>query len=400
MSEIWEMKPGEISSVGRQEWYRIDLFPVADPGPAYRTGTFTKGISGDVTWRLPEATQTNTLCGTATLSAIVGDDLPENWWLNHLVRLVYSFRPANSALTLEYPLITGYPYLPSIRHTRLGEEVTFDISDPSCVFTDNALMQTLQNAAGVFTMPTDDERIIGTALPLWLHPSHDAAQPDGAAPTLTEAKTWNAGTSRLQVLNEFMQALGWENLLVDKRGKMHHRWKLDNSGVDLMNRGYVWDFAPNHGIYVDDLNISRTLDKIPTHLRAVQASTEGGGADVAVAYVSAGPYSAASRGRTIVHTIDGIDAPNLSNPPVASDPLVGQAIIKLKEAIRGASRIEIQHPYVDFHIGDTIRIREHPTAGTIIGTVTSMQMSIGTGMLVKTTIQETLTADIPVEAAL
>jgi hypothetical protein len=141
--------------------------------------------------------------------------------------------------------------------------------------------------------------------------------------TLTSPLVWEAGTSKLRIVNDLLDALNYNSLFVDGVGNFRAtayvppadrsiRYSMlnDDSGVSLVRELSDGDAS----IYLPEWKRDRDTYKVPNRVTAVAAG-DGDAAPLSGTVTNedpASPFSFPSRGRWITRVIDGVDVPDLS----------------------------------------------------------------------------------------
>lgn len=143
------------------------------------------------------------------------------------------------------------------------------------------------------------------------------------ARTLTSPLVWEAGTSKLRIVNDLLDALNYNALFVDGVGNFQAtkyvapadrsvRYSMlnDDSGARMVRE--LSD--GQESIYLPEWKRDRDTYKVPNRVIAVAAG--GGDAEPLSGTVtnedSTSPFSFPSRGRWVTRVLDGVDVPDLS----------------------------------------------------------------------------------------
>jgi hypothetical protein len=141
--------------------------------------------------------------------------------------------------------------------------------------------------------------------------------------TLTSPLVWEAGTSKLRIVNDLLDALNYNALFVDGVGNFQAtkyvapadrsvRYSMlnDDSGARMVRE--LSD--GQESIYLPEWKRDRDTYKVPNRVIAVAAG--GGDAEPLSGTVtnedSTSPFSFPSRGRWVTRVLDGVDVPDLS----------------------------------------------------------------------------------------
>lgn len=160
----------------------------------------------------------------------------------------------------------------------------------------------------------------------------------GSDVTLGSALTWEAGTSKLRVINDLLQAAGYWSLWCDGSGQ----FRVEKY-VDPASRPVAYSFQ--HGessVHMPDWSRVQDMASVPNRFVAVGQGDEDTAPLVGVALNENpdSPFSFQSRGRWITATEEGVEAES-------------QAIIdayaarKLRDAMSPVSKLTVTHKMLD-----------------------------------------------------
>ena len=181
-------------------------------------------------------------------------------------------------------------------------------------------------AAGTLIIPTVAALIASTG-------ETRVAVTDSAA-TLTAALTWEAGTSKLTIINDLLQAAGYWSLWCDGSGLF--RVEPYRNPAD---RAVAFEFV--HGetsLHMPDWGREQDNTSVPNRFIAVGQGDEDTPPLVGVAANENpdSPYSFQARGRWITATEEGVEA--------ESQTVIDQyAARKLREAMDPVARLTVTH---------------------------------------------------------
>ena len=162
--------------------------------------------------------------------------------------------------------------------------------------------------------------------------------------TLRQARAWEAGTARLTIINELLEAAGFTSLWVDNVGIFRAE-----PYVSPGDRPVVWDFSGSETSvtlpeYAEDFD----MHAIPNRFVCV-----GNGSQDEVALIGVAenrdpnsPYSYQNRGRWVTEVEDGVDA--------ATQQIIDElALRRLADSATPAVRMGLEHLPIAIPSGDT-----------------------------------------------
>lgn len=212
--------------------------------------------------------------------------------------------------------------------------------------------------------------------------------------TLASPMVWPAGTPKLQIVNELLEVLNYNSLWVDGVGnyratpyivpaKRSLSYELLNVARELVDG--------ETSIYEDEWSRDYDMFDVPNKIIAVQAATGDAPALVAEAtnMDPDSPFSFQSRGRWIVHTLDGVEAPEGDDASV-------KAFLKTKaqQSLIASSSVQasvaIKHLPVPVRVSEAMRFANAPAAIDKRHTITSIRLDASALGLMDTTLQEVI----------
>ncbi|WP_336642048.1 hypothetical protein [Microbacterium sp. USHLN272] len=155
-----------------------------------------------------------------------------------------------------------------------------------------------------------------------------------SASTLTASLTWEAGTSKLTIINDLLQAAGYWSLWCDGSGMFRVE-----PYADPASRPVSFDFE--HGersLHMPDWDREQDHSSVPNRVIAVGQGDDKTAPLVGIATNEDpnSPYSFQARGRWITLTIEGVEA--------ESQSIIDQfATRKLRDAMSPVSRLTVTH---------------------------------------------------------
>lgn len=241
-------------------------------------------------------------------------------WMSHRVRAVYSDG------VNEWPTGTFLLSSPTENHTSFG--VTYDVGllTKMNVISEDTVSDRFSATIGTLIIPlvvsliesTGETRIATTS----------------STSVLTAGLTWEAGTSKLTIINDLLQAAGYWSLWCDGSGLFRVEPYTDPASRPV-------SFAFEHGeasVHFPDWGREQDHTSVPNRFLAIGQGDEEDPPLVGVATNEdpASPYSYQSRGRWITATEEGVEG----DTQAVFDLYAAR---KLREAMAPVSRLTVEH---------------------------------------------------------
>lgn len=176
--------------------------------------------------------------------------------------------------------------------------------------------------------------IIATVLALITSTGETRIAATESASTLASSLTWEAGTSKLTVINDLLQAAGYWSLWCDGSGMFRVE-----PYTDPASRPVSFEFE--HGersLHMPDWGREQDNTSVPNRVVAVGQGDEKTAPLVGISTNEdpSSPYSFQARDRWITETVEGVEA--------ASQAVINQfAARKLRDAMAPVSRLTVTH---------------------------------------------------------
>lgn len=206
---------------------------------------------------------------------------------------------------------------------------------------------------------------------------------------------WEAGTSKLKIINDLLDVAGYNALWMDGYGVFK-----TTPRVLPADRGPTYDLlgVPRElrdgelGIYHPSWNRDRDSFAVPNKVIAVQAA---GGDDVA-ALVGQwtnedpdSPYSYPSRGRWVTHVLNSVETPE-GTPAEKIAFLQQRARATLVAMSAVQAQVKLDHLPIPIRVGEVIRF-SHTEAGVDARhVITSLSLDLNALGMMKSTLQEVI----------
>ena len=225
-----------------------------------------------------------------------------------------------------------------------------------------------------------DANVIAAVRDLILSSGEKAGSITASDATLSSAMTWEAGTSKLQIVNDLLDAANYFSLQVDGNG--HFRVEKHRLPSE---RPVAYEFFDNdESIYVSDFTYEKDVFSVPNKVVLV---TQGDGTEEPLTSIATNtnpnsPYSYQSRGRWIVDVQKGVEA-------TSQDVLDEKAQRRLSDLTSPTGTITIDHaPLPWLGVSDVVRFRRTEADINVRAVVTSMALELDPLALSRTQLQE------------
>lgn len=275
------------------------------------------GALDGVTGGSAEIVAQSPLGGSATLTLDHRRDID---WMTHRVRVNCTGGDT------PWPVGTYLLSSPAEKHTAFGVTYEVGLLTKMNVLHEDTVEQRYSLPAGT--------RIIPTVVALIHSAGETRIAVTDAAATLTSGLTWEAGTSKLQVINDLLQAAGYWSLWCDGSGQFRVE-----PYADPASRPVSFEFE--HGeksLHFPDWDKAQNHTSVPNRFIAVGQGDEKTPPLVGVATNEdpASPYSFQARGRWITATEEGVEGDSQRT-------FDQYAARKLRDAMNPVSRLTVTH---------------------------------------------------------
>lgn len=252
-------------------------------------------------------------------------------WMSHRVQAIYTDGDVS------WPFGTYLFASPNDHHTAVGVTYQVQLLSKMNIISEDSVEARYSLAAGTVVVPvvvtliqsTGESRIAATA----------------STSALTSPLTWEAGTSKLTIINDLLQAIGYWSLWCDGSGQFRVQPYLNPA-----SRPVAFDFE--HGersLHLPEWDREKDLTKVPNRFVAV-----GQGSDTVAPLVGVAtnedpnsPYSYQARGRWITATERGVEG---TTQAVFDE----YAARKLRDAMDPVSRLSVAHAPIKLEPNDLV----------------------------------------------
>lgn len=235
-------------------------------------------------------------------------------------------------------LATMHAAAESVKHTVAADTCALKLYSALLTLEEDCIDKTLTIAAGSIALDEAVNIIASAGLPVVAASSTRA---------LTEDASWDAGTSKLTVINDLLAIAGFWSAGVDGWGRV-----VLSEYVEPIKRSIVWDFSAGaNSITLPEATYDSDRYKTPN--KAIVVCSKSGSAPIigtATNTSAESPYSTVSRGRVITTTITVSDVADQA----AADSLAAQT---LESASSPSETAERSHTFAPVTIRDVVRVK-------------------------------------------
>lgn len=289
-------------------------------------------------------------------------------WLRHRVRVSYLHDGADPT-----PKITALPAAPVERHTDDGVTVDVELYDKTLVLIEDRFPGSYGLPAGTLIVDAVGEVIASTG--------ETSMVLTESAATLATPMVWGPDATKLQIVNDLLDAAGYFSVWCDGLG----RFRADPY-VEVGARGVAWTFRDDAtGLYLPEFDRDRDTFAVPNSYTCV-ARTDDESTPPAVAVAEdvdpASPFSFPSRGRWITRTDVDVEAAD-----EATLALIARR--RLAEAQQVAETFQVTHPVLPIGLNDVVEFT-NTRVGTVRAVVQKQTFRLSVGGLVTSTLRRVL----------
>ncbi|QKN87781.1 minor tail protein [Microbacterium phage Nebulous] len=221
--------------------------------------------------------------------------------------------------------------------------------------------------------------------------------PIDASNTLTTANgmAWEAGTSKLKVINDLLDVAGYNALWIDGQGNYQATPRVlpADRSINYEVLGIPRELKDGEqAIYRSDWTRDRDSFEVPNKVIAVQAA---GGDDVA-ALVGTwtntdknSPYSYQSRGRWIPHVLDSVECPEGTDAQVIAF-LQARARATLVQMSAVQAQVKISNLPIPVRVSDVVRFANTRAGVDARHVITRIELDVTPTGLMRTNLQEVI----------
>lgn len=282
----------------------------------------------------------------------------------------------------EAPLGTFLPSTPIVTYKDGSQTWGVELLDRTSMIAEDFFAHTYSIPAGVNVVDRVWEILRSTGAAVG-NPPPASSLPSGVATTLTKGRTWEAGTNKLTIVNDILEAAGYMALWADAEGA----FRLSKS-VAAKNRPVAYEFIDGENcIYRPEFTIEKDIYSIPNKVVMIGQGDSDTAAPVATALNldRRSPSSFQNRGRWITDITRGVDAESQTE-------LQAKANARLEQLTAAQGVVTIEHgPVPGLRVNQVVRFARRGGAGIDgLYTVTSIRWPMTPTALAVTKMTEVL----------
>ncbi len=268
-----------------------------------------------------------------------------------------------------------------------GRVWALELLDKCTVPDQDAVDQSYAVAAGTLILP-EVRSILASA-------GEYIAINESVTLTTSTGMVWEAGTTKLKIINDLLDVAGYNSLWMDGYGnfRVTPRVLPADRPINYEVLGFARELVDGEkSIYRPDWTRNRDSFEVPNRVIAVQAA---GGEDEAALVGSwsntdpTSPYSYPSRGRWITHTLDSVETPEGTEPEIIAF-LQARARATLVQMSAVQAQVKIEHLPIPMRVSDVLRFANTEAGVDARHVVTSMDLDLTPLGLMKSTLQEVI----------
>lgn len=206
---------------------------------------------------------------------------------------------------------------------------------------------------------------------------------------------WEAGTSKLNIINDLLDSAGYNSLWMDGWGNFQATPRVLPADRSIIYEllGFPRELADGEkSIYSPEWTRERDSFRVPNKVIAVQAA---GGEDEEALVGQwtnedpASPYSYISRGRWIPHVLDSVDCPEGTEAEILAF-LEARARATLIQMSAVQAEVKVEHLPIPVRVGDVLRFANTRAGIDTRHTITRLDLDTSPTGLMKSTLQEVI----------
>lgn len=253
--------------------------------------------------------------------------------------------------------------MPTEAYTESGKSWEIGLIDKLAVLQDDAVEQTFSLPAGT-VVTTAVRDLIQSA-------GETQISITSSTDTLANMRVWDAGESKLRIINDLLDSINYWALWTDGHGQ----YRVEPY-VRPENRAIAWRFHEGiDSIHTPDWVRNLDLGSVPNKVILVSQAPEDEPSLVATATNEnpASPTSYQARGRWVTHVEDGIETDSQSALQAMTDR-------KLADLSSPAAALEVTHAAVPLWYNELVSYRSQ--GHEALATVTKFAVTLAPGALV------------------
>ena len=268
-----------------------------------------------------------------------------------------------------------------------GRVWSIELLDRCTVPAQDAVEEAYAVAAGTLILPTVRTLLASSDEFIAIDESVTLATSSGMV--------WEAGTTKLKIINDLLDVAGYNSLWMDGFGNFKATPRILPADRSIIYEvlGFPRELRDGDlSIYRPDWTRDRDSFEVPNKVIAVQAAGGGDAAALTGTWTNTdptSPYSYPSRGRWITHVLDSVECPAGSNAQIIAF-LEKRAQTTLIQMSAVQAQVKIEHLPIPVRVSDVVRF-EHSGAGVDARhVITSLELDTSAQGLMKSTLQEVI----------
>jgi len=329
------------------------------------TDSIDASDGGSLTWTANQAIK-----GRGSLSWTRVEDID---WLTTLVRPVVTVRPLDGSGELSWPLGLWVPSIPTLAYGSAATTGGIDLLSREAILSESLILAGYTVAEGANVIDAIRTIIADAGQPASALTDSDA--------TLTSSMTWEAGTSRLQIINDLLDAIGYFSMWTDGAGQFRAEPYIAAGA-----RAMAWEFTDDaERIYTPGWSQTRDLYGVPNTAVSLpeQSGEDAGFVGTAINDDPASPFSTVRRGRQIGLVAD-------TNAAVSQEVADMQAARALAAATNATAVSTIEHALIPLAHNDAVLFASLTAGISARHVVTATTVNLSATKLAQSTIREVL----------
>lgn len=220
--------------------------------------------------------------------------------------------------------------------------------------------------------------------------------PTGSTLATSNGMAWEAGTSKLKIINDLLDVAGYNSLWMDGYGSfmVTPRVLPADRSINYEVLGIPRELKDGEqSIYRSDWSRERDSYEVPNKVIAVQAA-DGNDTGALVGQWTnedpSSPYSYPARGRWIVHVLDSVECPD-GNSAAITKFLNNRARATLVQMSAVQAQVKIEHLPIPARVGDVVRFANTEAGVDARHIITRMELDTSPLGMMRSNLQEVIT---------
>lgn len=293
-------------------------------------------------------------------------------WLRARLKIYYSLYTPQDVLIKEWPLGVFIPSSPKGSYSDTEESRDLEIYDKLVILREDPILSTYTVKKAANPIAAVKELILSTG--------ETNMSVTATSDTLDAAMVWEAGETKLKIINDLLDATNYWSLWCNPNGQFQvkpHTTPKQRAVKHHFTEGDSSIYKPEFEVDNDYFNVPNRYRLISRAEGSVKSRTS-----TATNTSASSPFSYANRGRWITTVDTDVEATTQAK-------LDALAKKRLAEATSKAQKIRIDHAWLPLQLNDIVRFSN--ARAKFFGaycSVTEMSMDMVAGGLVSTLLQE------------